>query len=89
LRDAAGIPAEFRRFAGEAVAGHRRQHEVEGVLCVSAVGGRVSERTDGLEQLDDRAGPAVGHDQRQSVLMPRPDVDEVDVDSVDLRKELR
>ena len=41
-----------------------------------------------VEQLDDRAGPAVGHDQRQRVLVPRLDVDEVDVDPVDLRREL-
>ena len=47
------------------------------------------ERADGLEQLDDRAGPAVGHDQRQRVLVSRLDVDEVDLDPVDLGRELR
>ena len=51
--------------------------------------GRVGQRADGLQQLDDRAGPAVRHDQRQRVLMPRPDVDEVDLDPVDLGRELR
>jgi hypothetical protein len=35
------------------------------------------------------AGPAVGHDQRQSVLVRRPDVDQVDVHPVDLGRELR
>src|SRR5262249_29616784 len=29
------------------------------------------------------------HDQRQRILMPRPDVDEVDLDPVDLGRELR
>ena len=36
---------------------------------LGAVRGRVRERADDLEQLDHRAGPAVGHDQRQRVLM--------------------
>jgi hypothetical protein len=51
--------------------------------------GRICERADHVEQFDDRAGPAVRHDQRQCVLALRPDVDEVDVDSVDLGYELR
>ena len=87
--DAAVLPAELGRLAGEAVAGQGRQHEVECVLGGAAVSGRVGQRADGVEQLDDRAGPAVGHDQRQRVLMPRLDVDEVDLDPVDLGRELR
>ena len=62
---------------------------MEGVLGAAAVSGRVGQRADGLQQLDDRAGPAVRHDQRQRVLVPRPDVDEVDVHPVDLGRELR
>ena len=86
---AAGVPAELGRLAGEPVAGQGRQHQVECVLGGAAVSGRVGQRADGLQQLDDRAGPAVGHDQRQRILMPRPDVDEVDLDPVDLGHELR
>ena len=41
---------------------------MEGVLG-TAVCGRVRQRADGLEQLDDQARPAVGHDQRQRVLV--------------------
>ena len=66
---AGGVPAELGRLAGEPVAGQGRQHEVERVLGLPAVRGRVGERADGLEQLDDRAGPAVRHDQRQRVLV--------------------
>ncbi len=88
-RDAAGVPADLGRLAGEAVAGDRRQHEVERVLGASTVRGRVGERAHGLEQLDDRAGPAVRHDQRQRVGMRRADVDEVDIHPVDLGRELR
>ena len=87
--DAAVLPAELGRLAREAVAGQGRQHQVERVLGAAAVSGRVGQRADGVQQLDDRAGPAVRHDQRQRVLMPRPDVDEVDLDPVDLGRELR
>ena len=86
--DAAVLPAELGRLAREAVAGQGRQDEVERVLGGAAVGGGIGQRAYGAEQLDDRAGPAVGHDQRQRVLVPRPDVDEVDVDPVDLGREL-
>ena len=69
LADADRAPAELGRLVGEAVAGDGRQHEVERVLGAAAVRGRVGEGADGLEQLDDRARPAVGHDQRQRVLV--------------------
>ncbi len=64
-RDAARAPADLGRLSGEAVAGNGWQHEVERVFGTSAVCGRVGERADDLEQLDDRAGPAVRHDQGQ------------------------
>ena len=89
LRDAAGVPAELGRLGREAVPGDGRQHQVERVLGASTVRGRVGERADDLEQLDDRARPAVRHDQRQRVLVPRLHVDEVDVHPVDLGLELR
>ena len=88
LRDATRVPPDLGRRVREPVAGQRRRHEVERVLGASAVRGRVRERADDLEQLDDRAGPPVGDDQRQRVLVGRPDVDEVDADPVDLRGEL-
>src|ERR671936_475120 len=88
-RDAAGAPTDFRGLAGEAVAGDGRQDEVECVLGGSAVRGRVGEWADGFEQLDNRAGPAVRHDQRQRVLVLGAHVDEVDVHPVDLGRELR
>ena len=86
---AAGVPAELGRLARETVARQGRQHQVECIAGGATVGSRVGQRADGLEQLDDRAGPAMRHDQRQRVLMPRPDVDEVDIHPVDLGRELR
>ena len=62
---------------------------MECVLGGATVRGRVGQGTDGLEQLDNRAGPAVRDDQRQRVLMPGLDVDEVDIPPVDLGGELR
>ncbi len=47
-RSAAGIPTELGRLAREAVAGEGRQHQVERVLGLAAVGGRVGQRSDGL-----------------------------------------
>ena len=51
--DTADVPAELGRLRGQAVAGQGRQHEVERVLGPSAVRGRVGERADDPEQLND------------------------------------
>ncbi len=83
-RGSGQLPAELARLTGEPVAGHRGKHEVKGILGAPAVRGWIRKRPDRVEQLDDGAGPAVRHDQRQRVLMLRPDVDEVDVRTVDL-----
>ena len=65
LRDARGIPAALVGRPGEAVAGHRRADDVEGVA------GRRRERrvaaADDLLELDDRARPAVRDDERERV----------------------
>ncbi len=82
-------PAGGRRLPRVPVAGHRRDHHVEGVLGAAAVGGRVGQRADDVEHLDDRAGPAVRDDQRQRVRVRRLGLDEVDVEAVDLGQELR
>ena len=84
-----GVPAGRGRLAGEAVARHRRDHDVEGVRRAAAVRRGIGQRIDDLQLLDDRAGPAVRDDERQRVLVLRADVDEVDVEPVDLGDELR
>jgi hypothetical protein len=50
---------------------------------------RIRQRIDDLQLLDDRAGPPVGDDQRQRIVMAGADVDEMDVEPVDLGDELR
>jgi hypothetical protein len=50
---------------------------------------RVGEWLDDLQLLDDRAGPSERDDQRQRVLVPGADVDEMNVKPVDLGHEVR
>ena len=78
-----------RRLAREAVAGYRRNHDVERVRCAAAVCGGIGERFDDLHLLDDRSGPSVRDDDRQRVLVLRANVDEVNVEAVDLGDEIR
>ena len=89
LADALQSPAGLGRSRREAEARQGRDHDVEGVLGPAAKPGRIGERTDELDLLEDRAGPPVRDDQRQRVRVARADVDEVDVDPVDRRHELR
>jgi hypothetical protein len=49
----------------------------------------ISERLDDVEELHDRAGPAVRDDQRQRPRLGGAQVQEVDVGAVDRRGELR
>jgi hypothetical protein len=75
--------------AGEPEAGDGRGDDVEGVRRVAAVGGGVGERAEDVEELDDRAGPAVGDDERQRLGLGGAYVHEVDVLAVDDGRELR
>src|SRR5215831_13882061 len=87
-RDVLDVPARAGRPAGEAVARNRGNDDVERVFGAATMRGRIGERTDDLELLDDRSRPAMRDDHRQRVLMAGTDVDEMDVDSVDRRDEL-
>jgi hypothetical protein len=64
-------------------------HQMERVRFAGAVRRGLGVRLDDLQLLDDRAGPPVGDDQRQRVLVPGADVDEMDVQPVDLGHEVR
>jgi len=66
-----------------------RDHDIEGVIRTSAERRRVGQWIDDLELLDDRARPSVGDDQWKGIRMLRPDMDEVNVETVDLGHELR
>jgi hypothetical protein len=62
---------------------------MKGVLRASSMGRGIGERTNDLQELQYRAGPAMGHDQRHRIRMTRADVYEVNVEPVDLSHELR
>ena len=62
---------------------------MEGVGRIAAVRARVGQRPDHPQELDRRAGPAVGEDQGQRVGLRRAHVDEVDPLAVGLGDELR
>jgi hypothetical protein len=59
----------LRTSSAEPASGDRSGSVLDGM--------RVGERADDVQHLDDRARPALRHDERQRVLVRRPDVDEV------------
>jgi hypothetical protein len=84
-----GVPTGAGWFCREAVAWQGRDHDVESVLVAAAVRGWIRERTDDLELLDDRTRPTVRDYHRQRIFVTRTDVDEVNVQPIDVRRELR
>jgi hypothetical protein len=57
---------------------------MEGILCTSAMARGIGERTHDLQELEDRAGPAVGHHQRQGGRMRGADVRELNGEPVEI-----
>ena len=88
-RDALRPPTSLCRLARKTVARHGRNHHVEGIGGGATMRGRVGERLDELELLDDGARPAVRDEHRQGIFVLRPHVDEVDVEAIDLGDEVR
>ena len=69
--------------------GQRRNHDIKSILRLSAIGSRIGEWTDDLQLLNNRTGPAVRDDDGQRIGILRPNVNEVDVYSIDRCHELR
>ena len=86
--DPLDAPTRPRGLPAETVARQRRAHHVERVGRGAAMGDRVGQRPDHLQELHHRARPAVRHDQRQRALMGRAYVDEADRQPVDLGAEV-
>src|SRR5882724_11422305 len=87
--DPGHIPARLDRLVGEAKARERRHDDMERVLRPSPVASGIAERADNLHELNDRSRPAVRENDRQSVLMRGPHVDEMNANPVDLCTKLR
>ena len=62
---------------------------MKGFIGFTAMGSRVYQRSDDLQKLDDRSGPSMRKYDRQSILVLRSDVNEVDPETVNLRAKLR
>src|SRR4030095_8014971 len=58
---------------------------MEGVLRAPAMRRGICQRIDDLKELDHRTRPTVRDDDRQRVLVTRTDVQEVKVETIDLR----
>jgi hypothetical protein len=82
-RGAAHRPAGAGQRGGEGVPGQRRDDEVEGLPSC-----RVDQRLDHVQEFGDRAGEAVGDQQRLRVGLVGADVQEVDALAVDFGGEL-
>src|SRR6202030_813057 len=76
-RDSRQAPAALGRFVGKAKARKRGKNDMEGVFELTAVSGRVSQRTDDIEKFDNAARPAVGYDDRARMLVGRTNVQDV------------
>ena len=68
---------------GEPVTRQRRDDDVKGGT-LDAVGVWIGQERHERKQLDERARPAMGQDQRNAVPVSGPLMDEVDVDAVEL-----
>ena len=89
LGDADRVPAGLGWLPREAVARQGRNDEIERVGRAGSMRRGIGQRPDELQLLDRRAGPAMRHDQGQRILVLRAHVDEVHVDAIDLRDEVR
>ena len=89
VRDSKRVHPALTWAIGEAVAGQRRDHHVERIPGIPTVTSGVAEERYDLEQLDERAGPAVGDDQRERGRPRAALVDKVDAQAADGGAEVR
>ena len=82
------LPARPADRDREAKARDRRDDHVERIGRVAAVSARVGQRTDQVDEVDDRARVTVPEDEGHRTRLRRPDVDEMDRLAVDLGREL-
>jgi len=88
LRHRLGVVAGPFRAIREPVSGHRGSDHIERVLGPAAVPDRIGERADDLGELDEGSGPPVRDEQRKRIPLLRAAVDEMNVETVDVRGEL-
>jgi len=89
VRDARKAPSHFGRLVRKTKPGQGGDNNVKGFIGLAAMGGRVCQRSNDLQELDDRARPSMRQNDRQGILVLRSDVNEVDAETVNLRAKLR
>src|SRR5580693_5217272 len=82
-------PARFDWLVRKTKPGQGWDNNVKGVFGFAAMGRRVCQRSNDLQKLDDRSGPSVRQDHRQSILVLRSDANEIDSEAINLRPKLR
>ena len=81
--------ARLPGFEGQAIAGKRRRHDGERVRGIAAETRRVRQARDQLEELEDRARPAVQQQQRARGRSLAGDMQEMEVDAAERHLKLR
>jgi hypothetical protein len=82
-------PARLGQWSREAESRERGDDEMERIGRIAAMRARVGEGLDDIEEFGDGAGKTVRHHQRQRIGFFRAGVHEMDVLTVDRRRELR
>src|SRR5579864_7874541 len=81
-------PAHFGRLVRKTKPGQGGDNDVKGFTSLAAMGCRVCQRSNHLQELGDRARPSMRQNNRQGILVLRSDVNEVDPETVNLRTKL-
>jgi hypothetical protein len=89
VRNTGKAPACFGRLVRKSKPRQGGNYDVKGFIGFTAMGSRVYERCDDLQKLDDRSRLSMRQYDRQSILVLRSDVNEVDPETVNLRAKLR
>lgn len=84
-----GTPAGARRLSRKSVTRHGRDDNVERILRLATMCGRIGEQSDELDLLEHGAWPAVVDDERKSPGILGTDVDEMNVQPINVGNELR
>jgi hypothetical protein len=87
-RDALHAAALRDRLVRIAVTRQRGTDDMKGIPCIAAMGRGVGQRADDLLELDDRARPAVRHQQWHGIRVRRAQVDEMHGQAVNAAAEL-
>src|SRR5207249_4517345 len=85
---ARGAATRLAGPAGEGIARKRRNHHVEAVVLVAAMGARVGQERNQLQELDEGARPAMGEDEWEGIGAAAPLVDEMDGLAIEVSREL-